>query len=208
MTVEVLRPETSPSEVAYECIPSPLGVLTVIASERGLLAVEVGRMSARQVRDLIEPRRIPTTCLGSGAKRAAKRATDGAEQLREYFAGDRREFTLAIDLFGVTAFRARVLTELLKVPFAALTTYGKLAARIGKPRAGQAVGGAVGANPWVIVVPCHRVIAGDGSLGGFSSGLSRKRRLLSQEGLTPPEGGWPGRAGSVGISMGPCQRSD
>ena len=126
---------------------------------------------------------------------ASQRSVEGASQLREYFDGARREFSVPLDLFGVTAFRAHVYRELLRVRFAELTTYGELAKRVGKPRAAQAVGGAVGANPWLIIVPCHRVIAGDGSLGGFSSGLPRKRRLLSQEGIVPPAGGWPGRAG-------------
>ncbi len=194
MTVRLLKPGAAPIGVGFEQVRSPLGTLTAIESARGLLAVECARMTARDVRRFVASR------TSGGANDAEpplpeRRVIEGAAQLREYFEGKRRKFSLALDLFGVTTFRALVYRELLRVPFAALTTYGELAASVGKPRAAQAVGGAVGANPWLIVVPCHRVIAGDGSLGGFSSGLSRKRQLLTHEGVVPPAGGWPGGAG-------------
>ncbi len=195
MAVSLLKPGAAPVEVGFEPIRSPLGTLTVIESARGLLAVECGRMTAREVRQFAGARATGVPAADAKLPSAEQREVAVTAQLREFFDGKRRVFSVALDLFGVTAFRTRVYRELVQVPFGALSTYGELAAGIGKPRAAQAVGGAVGANPWLILVPCHRVIAGDGSLGGFSSGLERKRQLLSREGIVPPAGGWPGRAG-------------
>jgi methylated-DNA-[protein]-cysteine S-methyltransferase len=110
--------------------------------------------------------------------------TDGARQIEEYLSGARREFTCELDLRLVRgAFSRDVLRALFAVPFGALTTYGALAGAAGRPKAARAVGGAVGRNPLPIIVPCHRVIASDGRLGGFSAGLPNKRALLALEGL-------------------------
>ncbi len=114
-----------------------------------------------------------------------------ARQLREYFAKKRRRFDLDLDLCATTPFQRRVLEALSKVGFGELLTYGELAAAIRKPRASRAIGGAMAKNPIPIIVPCHRVIAADGSLGGFSSGLGVKRWLHRHEGLAELPGGWP-----------------
>ena len=97
-----------------------------------------------------------------------------------------RNRLLALDLGG-TPFQRRVWSELLQVPRGATTTYGGLAARIGKPSAARAVGSAVGANPVCFVVPCHRVVRGDGTLGGYAWGPALKAAMLGEElGLMPP----------------------
>ena len=88
---------------------------------------------------------------------------------------------MPLDLRG-TAFQLRVWNELLKIPYGSTVSYGEVARRIGNPRAGQAVGAAVGRNPVPIVVPCHRVIGQDGSLVGFAGGLATKEKLLELEG--------------------------
>lgn len=104
------------------------------------------------------------------------------EQLAAYFAGDLEEFRLELRAEG-TAFRERVWAALDAVPYGSTTTYGEIAARIGASRAAvRAVGGAIGANPLLIVRPCHRVIGADGSLTGYAGGLERKVRLLTLEG--------------------------
>ncbi|MDQ0958299.1 methylated-DNA-[protein]-cysteine S-methyltransferase [Streptomyces sp. B4I13] len=104
------------------------------------------------------------------------------EQLAAYFAADLKEFQLPLRSAG-TAFRERVWAALDSVPYGATTTYGEVAARLGVSRmAVRAVGGAVGANPLLIVRPCHRVIGADGSLTGYAGGLDRKMRLLTLEG--------------------------
>jgi methylated-DNA-[protein]-cysteine S-methyltransferase len=104
------------------------------------------------------------------------------EQLAAYFAGELKEFRLPFSTAG-SEFRERVWNALDLVPYGATTTYGEIAARIGAPRAAvRAVGGAIGANPLLIVRPCHRVIGAGGSLTGYAGGLERKVRLLTLEG--------------------------
>lgn len=103
-----------------------------------------------------------------------------AKQLADYFAGRLRRFSVPIALEG-SDFRGQVLRETRKIPFGRTLSYGQIAERIGRPRACRAVGMALGANPVPLVIPCHRVIAADGTLGGFSCGLAVKRRLLTHE---------------------------
>lgn len=108
--------------------------------------------------------------------------TETGRQLDAYFAGTLKEFTLELAPQG-TEFRRRVWAALDDIPYGATTSYGDLAARVGASRAAvRAVGGAVGANPLLIVRACHRVIGADGSLTGYAGGLNRKRHLLSLEG--------------------------
>ncbi|MFT3835009.1 MAG: methylated-DNA--[protein]-cysteine S-methyltransferase [Micropruina sp.] len=103
-----------------------------------------------------------------------------AAQLREYFAGERTEFELTLASTG-TPFQHRVWDALVDIPFGRTESYGALAARIGQPTASRAVGLANGRNPIAIVVPCHRVIGGAGTLTGYAGGLERKRWLLDHE---------------------------
>jgi len=103
-----------------------------------------------------------------------------AEQLEQYFAGERTAFDLQLAPQG-TAFQQRVWAALLTIPFGQTTTYGAIARELGDPRAVRAVGLANGRNPISIVVPCHRVIGSDGSLTGYGGGLERKRALLAHE---------------------------
>jgi methylated-DNA-[protein]-cysteine S-methyltransferase len=107
---------------------------------------------------------------------------EAVHQLREYFAGRRTEFELALRPRG-TEFQQRVWSLLREIPYGATTTYGALALELGNPRSVRAVGLANGRNPLPIVVPCHRVIGADGSLVGFGGGLERKRALLALEGV-------------------------
>ncbi|MFD7990113.1 methylated-DNA--[protein]-cysteine S-methyltransferase [Streptomyces mexicanus] len=155
-------------------VDSPLGPLLLTADGSGALtSLSVpGQKGGRTVQD--GWRHDP------GPFRAAE------EQLRAYFAGDLKEFTLPLRAHG-TAFRERVWAALDTVPYGATTTYGEIAARIGASRAAvRAVGGAIGANPLLVVRPCHRVIGADGSLTGYAGGLERKVRLLTLEGALRP----------------------
>lgn len=107
-------------------------------------------------------------------------ATDlAAEQLMEYFSGKRKEFTLKLSLRG-TPFQRAVWQKLAEIPFGSVVTYGDLARSVGRPSAVRAAANAVGKNPLLIVLPCHRVVAANG-LGGFTGGLSVKRTLLRLE---------------------------
>ncbi|MCG3148513.1 MAG: Methylated-DNA--protein-cysteine methyltransferase [Verrucomicrobiae bacterium] len=138
-------------------VATKLGPLRIEFSERGLCRLEFR---------------------GSGGPAATGPL---ARQLKTYAAGKQVRFTVPLDLSAGTAFQQLVWRTLLKIPRGETRSYGWVAKKIGKPRATRAVGSACGANPVPIIVPCHRVIAGDGSLGGFSSGLALKRRLLALE---------------------------
>jgi methylated-DNA-[protein]-cysteine S-methyltransferase len=107
---------------------------------------------------------------------------EAVRQLREYFAGSRRQFDLPLDLTG-TEFQRLVWRHLLTVPFGQTASYRDVAAAIGKPRAVRAVGAANGQNPISIIVPCHRIVGSDGRLVGYGGGLWRKEWLLKHEGL-------------------------
>jgi epoxyqueuosine reductase len=114
--------------------------------------------------------------------RVPARLGEAREQLEQYFAGERRDFDLPLDL-RAPEFQTAVLTELARVPYGAVATYGDLARRIGRPRAARAVGGALNRNPIPIVLPCHRVVGASGSLVGYAGGLERKQTLLALEGV-------------------------
>jgi methylated-DNA-[protein]-cysteine S-methyltransferase len=105
---------------------------------------------------------------------------EAARQLREYFAGKRARFDLPFAPEG-TVFQRTVWRQLQEIPYGETISYGELARRVGNPKASRAVGSANGANPLPIVIPCHRVIAGDGALGGFGGGLPTKHTLIALE---------------------------
>jgi methylated-DNA-[protein]-cysteine S-methyltransferase len=103
-----------------------------------------------------------------------------ARELREYFAGERQEFSVPLDFTG-TEFQNKVWRALRSIPFGETRSYGELAAQIGAPKASRAVGAANGRNPIPIILPCHRVIGSSGSLTGFGGGLPMKQQLLAHE---------------------------
>ena len=106
-------------------------------------------------------------------------------QLDEYFSGKRADFVISIDLSSATEFQRNVLRETVRIPYGQVCTYGEVAASIGRPRAARAVGSALARNPIGVIIPCHRVVAHDGRLHGFSSpyGIRTKAVLLKHEGL-------------------------
>ena len=107
------------------------------------------------------------------------------EELREYLAGDRSFFSVAVDLETVPAFQSKVLGEAARIPFGQVESYAELARRIGHPRAARAVGNALGANPVPVIVPCHRIIRGDGTWGHYAFGAAMKTQLLTLERTIP-----------------------
>ncbi|MFE0810636.1 methylated-DNA--[protein]-cysteine S-methyltransferase [Streptomyces sp. NPDC058848] len=164
---------TTTTDTLWSELPSPVGPLLLTADTDGALTSlsVAGQKGGRAVQE--EWRR------DAGPFRAA------VEQLAAYFAGELTEFRLPLRAEG-TAFRERVWAALDDVPYGSTTTYGEIAARIGASRpAVRAVGGAIGANPLLILRPCHRVIGADGSLTGYAGGLERKTRLLALEGTLP-----------------------
>ena len=120
-----------------------------------------------------------------GEPGAAAIAEKAAKELTQYAAGERREFDVPLALDGLAPFQRAVLAETARIPMGSVASYGEIAARIGKPKSGRAVGGALARNPIGIIIPCHRVVAHDGRLHGFSSpeGIAGKARLLQHEGV-------------------------
>ena len=104
------------------------------------------------------------------------------EEMTEYFDGRREGFTVPVDISDLGDFQRSVLDEACRIPFGEVIPYGELARRIDRPRAARAVGNALGANPVAIVIPCHRIVASNGKLGGYTGGVACKRRLLGVEG--------------------------
>jgi len=119
----------------------------------------------------------------AGAAKAEAHAERAEREIREYCAGRRRRFTVTIDLSGVPPFHRKVLAAARRIPCGRTVTYGELARRAGSPRAARAAGQAMAHNPVPLIVPCHRVVAAGGGLGGFGGGLALKRRLLALEGV-------------------------
>ena len=144
---------------------SPLGPITLLVSERGARAVSFG--------DVPGP---------DGARKARTETAQLEVELREYFAGRRREFSVPLDAHG-TRFQEKVWRALCTVPYGKTATYADIARKVGSPRAFRAVGGANRCNPLAIVVPCHRIIGADGSMTGYGgpSGIPLKVRLLALE---------------------------
>ena len=161
-------------------ISTPLGRVRIAATERGICRMDFA--------EKMEARANSTAIAASSAATRQARAhlERAAAQLQEYFAGRRREFDLPLDLRG-TPHQQRVWKSLLEIPYGKTLSYGELARRIGSPRAARAVGTACGQNPVGLVVPCHRVIGGDGGLHGYGGGLWRKQKLLEIEGAVTPE---------------------
>ena len=123
---------------------------------------------------------------GTPAGRPTAPFADVIDQLEAYFAGERTHFDIRFTAGG-TDFQQRVWRELDEIPYGTTTTYGALAARLGLPRDRiQALGAAIGANPLLVVRPCHRVIGADGSMRGYAGGVERKVRLLTHEGALQP----------------------
>ena len=151
----------APKALDQISVSSPIGGLTLVASEQGLCAVTWGA---------VEAGRAPTNPVLRTAM----------TQLEEYFAGTRRLFDLALDLCG-TPFQVRAWRALAEIPYGTTVSYGEQARSLGVPRAVRAIGAANGANPLPVILPCHRVIGADGSLTGYGGGLDTKRWLLAHE---------------------------
>ncbi|CAE6712895.1 MAG: methylated-DNA--[protein]-cysteine S-methyltransferase [Nitrospira sp.] len=149
---------------------TPWGWVTITASEKGLTSIDLSP-SAR-VSESGPVGDDPAGAIVEEAKR----------QLLAYLDGARREFSLPVDWSAGTTFQRNVWRAITKIPYGRLRSYQWVAVRVGGKQYARAVGMALGANPVPIVVPCHRIVAHDGSLGGFSCGLPLKRRLLKLEG--------------------------
>ena len=157
----------------YKTLDSPVGKLTLVATDEGLAGILWEKDRPRRVRLNVEAEDVNHPVL-----------VETERQLKEYFAGQRKDFALTLDVAG-TAFQRKVWNALLTIPFGETRSYGEIARQIGHPAAVRAVGAANGRNPVSIVTPCHRVIGSTGKLTGFGGGLDRKAQLLALEGAPP-----------------------
>ena len=165
-------------DVAYALVDTPVGRVVAAQTPRGLasLAYEDHEGGLDAVLEMLAARVSPRIL------EAPARLDDVRRQLDEYFAGRRRDFTLAIDLSTVRGdFGRRILEACARIPFGATASYRDMAAAAGNASAVRAAGNALGHNPVPIVVPCHRVLRSGGSLGGYTGGLHRKQLLLGLE---------------------------
>jgi methylated-DNA-[protein]-cysteine S-methyltransferase len=162
-------------DVAYRTIDSPVGPLLLAATPEGLVRVAFGcedhdAVLAR-LADVVSPRIL----------RAPGRLDAVAAQLDEYFARRRRQFELSLDLQLAHGFRRAVLDHLREIPYGSTESYAMVAAAAGNPAAVRAAGTACAKNPLPLVVPCHRVVRSDGTIGQFGGGTDAKRALLALE---------------------------
>jgi methylated-DNA-[protein]-cysteine S-methyltransferase len=162
-------------DMGFDVVDTPIGPLFVAASTRGLAAISFESDPDDQLERLAR-------IAGPAVLRSPKSVDVARRELDEYFAGRRRVFDLALDLRALPTFTVSVLHELARVPYGETTTYGALAAAVGRPRAARAVGTVMNRNRIPIVLPCHRVVGSSGALVGYAGGLDKKTTLLELEG--------------------------
>lgn len=162
-------------DVSYRTVDTPVGSLLLAGTPVGLVRIAFAGQDHDRVLDELARRIGPRILADAGPLDPAVR------ELEEYFAGTRRHFDVPLDHRLTAGFRADVLAQLPLIHYGRTASYAQVAQAAGNPRAVRAVGSACGANPLPIVVPCHRVVRSDGSLGGYAGGLDAKRVLLALE---------------------------
>lgn len=162
-------------DVAYRTVDTPVGQLLLAATPIGLVRLAYARQNHDAVLTALASQISPRVLL------APARLDDAVRQLDDYFAGRSLGFELPVDLRLAHGFRRAVLEHLPDVGYGRTVSYGQLAAQVGRPGAARAVGSACATNPLPLIIPCHRVVLGDGSPGGYVGGPEIKRTLLNLE---------------------------
>jgi methylated-DNA-[protein]-cysteine S-methyltransferase len=170
-----LQKAFEPHRAYCDWVEAPFGEVFLARTALGLCRVSF-RKTEETLMDELEQRALVPEL-------APSKLNEEKRQLSQYFAGKRREFDLPIDLRWGTEFQRRVLDAARRIPFGACECYSDVARRIGRPKAQRAVGNALGSNPVAIVIPCHRVVASGGRLGGYTGGLDIKETLMEIEGI-------------------------
>ena len=152
-------------------LDTPIGPLCVVTNDLGVARVDFGRSSRVGLH------------VGTASAMAAVHLEQATVELTEFFAGQRQQFSVALDRTERRGFRGEVLAALETVPFGGTVSYGELAALAGRPKAFRAVGTTMGQNPIAVIVPCHRVLRAGGEIGHYGGGVAAKRWLLEREGL-------------------------
>jgi len=162
-------------DIAYRTLDTPVGQLLIAATPLGLIRVAYPRQGHDDVLAALAQQVSPRVLF------APAKLDDAARQFDDYFSRRRHGFDLAVDLQLASGFRRTVLERLPDVSYGRTVSYGELAAEVGHPRAARAVGSACATNPVPLVIPCHRVVLGDGSPGSYVGGPEIKRVLLELE---------------------------
>jgi methylated-DNA-[protein]-cysteine S-methyltransferase len=162
-------------DVAYRIIDTPVGPLLLAATEKGLVRVAYDREDHDRVLDQL------ANSISPRVLRAPARLDLAAREIDEYFAGRRKRFDLTLDFQLSHGFRRTVLSYLTEIGYGKTASYAAIAAAAGNPKAVRAVGTACATNPLPLVVPCHRVVRGDGTIGQYAGGTNTKRTLLALE---------------------------
>ncbi|WP_083283373.1 methylated-DNA--[protein]-cysteine S-methyltransferase [Humibacillus sp. DSM 29435] len=162
-------------DVAFRTVETPVGALLLAATEAGVVRVAYPAEGHEAVLESL------SVAIGSRVLRDTRRFDDLCHQLDGYFAGQRRHFEVALDLRLAHGFRLEVLEHLRTIAYGATETYAAAAAASGRPKAVRAVGTACATNPLPLLVPCHRVVRSDGTMGGYLGGLPAKQLLLDLE---------------------------
>jgi methylated-DNA-[protein]-cysteine S-methyltransferase len=147
---------------------SPIGIFEVVADNDAVISVDIVEKAGMQATE---------------GENGSENAFECARQLKEYLSGKRKKFSVHLRPSG-TPFQQKIWSVLNDIPFGSTLSYGGVAMKAGNPRGSRATGQAVGRNPILIITPCHRVIASDGGIGGFSGGLWRKEWLLAHESMS------------------------
>ncbi len=155
-------------------LTTPIGKITAGFSDNALLCIHIGEKSEENVQFTLLQLVFQIHDIENHLSKTLKK------EIVEYFEGIRKRFSVKMDLFG-TPFQKKIWQELMKVPYGSVVTYGQLAEQAGFPKAARAVGMAMGRNRIPILIPCHRVIASNGKLGGFGCGIEIKKKLLRLE---------------------------
>lgn len=164
-----------PSRAFCAWVDAPFGPVFLAKTVKGICRVSFRRSEDELLSELERRSLLPEMAPGKLERER--------RELGEYFEGRRRRFDLPVDLRWGTEFQRRVLGAARRIPFGGLSSYAEVARRVGHPKAQRAVGSALGRNPVAIVIPCHRVVASGGAIGGYTGGLDIKRTLMAIEGI-------------------------
>lgn len=173
---EAIMVTDNPISIYYTTLQTPIGKLYAGATHKGICCIALSESSWSSFLEEVGER------FSINLSKDDSRLQRIKEDLINYFDGNNRSFGIPIDLFTLTSFQKKVLESTGEISYGTVKSYRDIAVSTGSPRASRAVGNALGKNPVPIVIPCHRVVMNDGSIGGFTGGLDKKRFLLKLEG--------------------------
>ena len=176
MISKIYPQQKKKTEIFYTIISCDLGYLLVANTDKGICKLKLGDRAKPLVKILAEE------CNQATIIRDNKSSQNWIEKIENFLVGKEYDLDLPLDICG-TEFQRQVWQALQNIPYGATRTYQEIANDLGKPKATRAIGNACGANPIALIIPCHRVVCSDGSLGGYHWGIERKQKLLDREKL-------------------------